>query len=253
MGFLLKLSDKFGRQKMLVYGCIFQVIVIASLLLSKDYRAYYVLLFFSGLSFSKDILLYIYIIELVPQKYQVYMGAYSFTLHSCLVVLIVDFYFFMGGKHWEYAYLPALITMSVSTILSLFIPESPRYLYSKNDWFKLKKNLNYIATVNGRTTFRDTRDSKKLLLTNEESKFDNRFLINENNTTNIDSCKNEENYSILRTLMDRVVLSNFAILLALFSAGSFNFHMLGFYLKYAGGDIYVNTLCSALSDLVGCF
>ena len=107
--------------------------------------------------------------------------------------------------------------------------------------------------MNGRTTFRDTRDNKKLLLTNEESKFDNRFLINENDTTNIDSCKNEENYSILRTLMDRVVLSNFAILLALFSAGSSNFHMLGFYLKYAGGDIYVNTLCSALSDLVGCF
>jgi len=37
----------------------------------------------------------------------------------------------------------------LSVVLALFIPESPRYLYEKKEFGKLRETLSFIAKING--------------------------------------------------------------------------------------------------------
>ena len=52
---------------------------------------------------GKDVLLYIYILEMVPIKYKVYVAAYGSTLFSGISNLVVSVYYYIGGKHWKIA------------------------------------------------------------------------------------------------------------------------------------------------------
>ena len=49
------------------------------LLLINDYRVYYVLLVLGGISFSKDIMIYVYLLETVPEKYRVFVASYKIS------------------------------------------------------------------------------------------------------------------------------------------------------------------------------
>ena len=52
---------------------------------------------------GKDVLLYIYILEIVPKKYKVFVAAYGSTLFSGISNVTVSLYFYLGGKHWKVA------------------------------------------------------------------------------------------------------------------------------------------------------
>ena len=76
MGLLLKFADNYGRKKLMFVGCLYHLLLILAILFSDDYRAYYVILFFGGISFAKETLIYVYTLEMTPKKYQVYVGGY---------------------------------------------------------------------------------------------------------------------------------------------------------------------------------
>ena len=60
MGLLLKFADNYGRKKLMFVGCLYHLLLILAILFSDDYRAYYVILFFGGISFAKETLIYVY-------------------------------------------------------------------------------------------------------------------------------------------------------------------------------------------------
>ena len=131
LGVFLKFSDKYGRKKIVISSCIFQALLVFLFLFSDDYRAYYVIFFFAGISITKETILFIYRTELVPDKYQIYISAISHTCFTLICYTNVPLYFYYGGKNWKYAYCPAAVFITIASIISFFIPESPRYLYSK--------------------------------------------------------------------------------------------------------------------------
>ena len=116
MGLILKFSDSIGRKTLAHYLCVFQILLIAAQLYSDEYRVYYVLLFLGGLCYAKEIVLYIYAVEMVPEKYQVYVAGYTLSLTTVVCHLYVSFYFYFGGKSWKYGIGPCLIM----TVLAFF-------------------------------------------------------------------------------------------------------------------------------------
>ena len=130
-GIYLKQSDRFGRKTILISGAIFQAIMCYSLYFSDNYIAYYVILFFTGISKARDIVMYIYITECMPLGKQVYPGAYCLGIEIIIPVTISSLYFYLGGKNYKIPLLPVLVLSIISIIISFLIPESPRYLYAK--------------------------------------------------------------------------------------------------------------------------
>ena len=106
MGLIMKLADKYGRKRMITVGCLFQLTMVYALMFSNDYRIYYGLLFFGGLSFSKDMLLYMYMQEVTVEKYQVFVGSYKMTMHNTICHIHISLYFYFGGKDWRIGYAP---------------------------------------------------------------------------------------------------------------------------------------------------
>lgn len=69
----------------------------------------------------------------------------------------------------------------------------------------------------------------------------------------IQKIEEQHQFSIWRELKNRATVVNLAISVACFSMASFNFYMISFYMKYVGGNIYVNVMLSTLSENVGNF
>ena len=63
LGVFLKFSDKFGRRNIIISSCIFQTVIVLLFLFANDYRVYYVVFFFAGISVTKETVLFIYRLE----------------------------------------------------------------------------------------------------------------------------------------------------------------------------------------------
>ena len=58
-------------------------------------------------------------------------------------------YFYFGGKNWRDIYFVTIILPIITFAMSFLLPESPRYLYSKNKYNELDDTMKYIARING--------------------------------------------------------------------------------------------------------
>ena len=180
---------------------------------------------------------------MTPKKYQVYVGGYVMLWQVGMSHIVVTLYFYFGGKYWKMAYGPWLVATVISLFICFLVPESPRYLYSKKDWPRLYQNLNTIASFNGVDMFRQAKNFN----TNTHSK---QLLSSEEDETAESDFKTQE-YSVLAALRNRKTFVNLVAVIIWFSVVSFNFYIIGFYLKYIGGNIYINTLVCTLSEFLG--
>ena len=67
---------------------------------------------------------------------------------SLIPSIIPTLYFYFGGKDWKIPMIPSMIFSTISFVLSIFIPESPRYLYAKKNWKGFRKVIKTIAEIN---------------------------------------------------------------------------------------------------------
>lgn len=75
------------------------------------------ILVLGGLSYAKEIVLYIYAVEMVPEKYQVYVGGYVMSLPTVICHIYISLYFYYGGKQWKMAFGPSLIATFIAFFL----------------------------------------------------------------------------------------------------------------------------------------
>ena len=150
-------------------------------------------------------MIYVYALEIVPDKYQVYVVGYIMSLVTVVSHVNESLYFYFGGKSWKIGFAPSLVLTFLSIFLCFLIPESPRYLYSKKDWSGLQQNLNTIATFNGIDTFRHREDYSL-------NKQEKRLLTSEDDTTFANSNRNPQEYSVLAALRDRNTFVNLVVI-----------------------------------------
>ena len=62
-----------------------------------------------------------------------------------------------------------------------------------------------------------------------------------------------EKYSVLKELKNTTTVVNLVAVIICFSVISFNYYLISFYLKYVGGNIFINSLASSVSETAGNF
>ena len=78
----------------------------------------------------------------------------------------------------------------------------------------------------------------------------NSFLFNFKYSENLEE---QKQFSITKELKNKETLFNLIIVVVCFTFVSFDFYMIGFYMKYIGGNLYINVLMSIISDNLGNF
>ena len=207
-----------------------------------------------GLLWSKNTAVYIYLNESVPIKNQVLSTAVLFSIDPFIPLAISSPYFFFGGKNWKIPLIPSLIIPIIAFVSSFFLPESPRYLYAKRDWKGLRKVIKTIARINGVNMDHDYLIDQELKETLKSSKNKQKTQLEQHDTvSSLVNTNQKEEYSVLKALKESKTVINLLVAISLFSFISFNYYLIDFYLKYIGGNIFVNTFISLISECVGNF
>ena len=165
------------------------------------------LLFLGGLSYYKDILLYVYLLEIVPERYRVYVSSYKISLNTVVSHIHLSLYFYYGGKNWKYGFGVSAITIVLSFCMTFCMPESPKYLYSKRDWSKLHQTMISIARINGTNTFKTKKAIQHEDTINDLQDIDDQIIRTEEYANQNEDFKHEE-YSVLNALRERTVFVN---------------------------------------------
>lgn len=92
---------------------------------------------------------FIYGNEIIPRKYTKTVGSLYNTLDAGTMIMTA-LYFNYISKAWVYLATFFFCISMVSLVLSLFLPESPKYLVAKGDFKNAKMIYNEIARVNNR-------------------------------------------------------------------------------------------------------
>ncbi|CAI2361450.1 unnamed protein product [Moneuplotes crassus] len=261
-GILLKQADKYGR-KILIGGSFIMVVCAYCLFFWKNIYAKYAFLFLAGISMATKVALYIYCTEVCPKRYQIYVGSYVLSVSSFLVIIPTSVYLWIGYKNIQTALIVCLFLSVISAILTLYLPESPKFLYEKKRYKELRKTLSQICEINGTKLKSNflikgeqehyeayTKNSSKKLLKGYSSSTQEPLLEGTQSKIQIG---NGPEYSVFQELQNPVTIINLIAVIICFSVVSFNFYMLSFYLKYVGGNIYLNTIGGAISDVIGNF
>lgn len=111
----------------------------------------------------------------------------------------------------------------------LWLPESPALFYERGDFEKAKDVVRRIASVNG---------SKDLP---EKFRYDSEVH-------KVESLQDAP--STIDFLRYTPILINFIVLVILFCSCSFDNYLIGFYMKYVGGNIFVNKMSRAFASMV---
>eukprot|EP00112_Aurelia_sp_Birch-Aquarium-sp1_P008610 Seg1953.3 transcript_id=Seg1953.3/GoldUCD/mRNA.D3Y31 product="Synaptic vesicle 2-related protein" protein_id=Seg1953.3/GoldUCD/D3Y31 len=145
-----RMADKFGRRRSML--CLFSLHILLSLLnaLSSSYTMILITRASIGLVFEAVMLVYTYGMELLPIKKRNYLAVIDgfqglgtlFAIFSAVGMLEI--------VNWRwYVVVTETIPIAICTLLVVFLPESPRYLYSHGYEQEAVKSLEKIAAING--------------------------------------------------------------------------------------------------------
>ena len=126
--------------------------------------------------------------------------------------------------------------------MTFFVPESPKFLHAKGRYEELVAYLNESAKQNGINFKIEESLTLNNISKNKRSDDKNPKTLN---------C--QPDYSAWNNLQDLKILNNFVVTVLIFAFVTYNYYMMGLYMKYATGDIFVNTLLTTISEIIGYF
>lgn len=159
-----RISDIYGRKKLFLAFQVLQVLSILALMNSDHIASALLCLFSIGFAgVGRSPIVYIYMQELLTPEYQKIAG--SLFGVSCAVSLA------FGTAFLQLVSKDALMIFYVSVglsvfavfVTSLFIPESPKYLFATGQYERCREVLGYISRVNGQdaSKFKSVRFSQE--------------------------------------------------------------------------------------------
>ncbi|CAF3252647.1 unnamed protein product [Rotaria socialis] len=155
--FIGSFADKFGRKKtiatvsiILFIICLITQIMIQWIPMSINVKFILLLLnqFASGLTAAAFSLIFILVLELTSSAHTGFAGNFALVLFTIGEGVVTLFAYL--AKDWQL--LKWINTAFIGLVIPYlyFMPESPLYLYSKRDFFRLEALLRRIATTNKR-------------------------------------------------------------------------------------------------------
>lgn len=117
--------------------------------------------FFGATNPGKSTVGYVYLIELVPNKFQNYIGTLM-LFGDGFTTIFICLYFRFVTNQWLYFQIVGISMVGLSTLAILMLPESPKYLESKKLYSQAKTELMKIARYNRKLNY-----STKFVFENE--------------------------------------------------------------------------------------
>jgi hypothetical protein len=96
---------------------------------------------------GKSNIAYVYLLELVPTKWQTYVGT-SLLIADGSTMILLSLYFRFITRDWLGFQIFGLALTTFSFVGSLIAPESPKYLYSYKRFAEAREALGRIARLN---------------------------------------------------------------------------------------------------------
>ena len=134
MGCLIipRLGDLYGRKPIYLWSMIVQGPVILLLCFINSLPIMYILVFIFGWSIIGRMSCgFLLLMEHVPRKMQPAIGGVLMVTEGSCQVLWATYLRFISQDTFYFVYYAATLGI-VSAVLSIWIPESPRYLYGAN-------------------------------------------------------------------------------------------------------------------------
>ena len=115
---------------------------------------------------------YIYGSEIVKES-SLNMAGSIFNLFDAQVVIFASLFLEHVSNDWIHLHSIYIFLVFISFCISLFMPESPKFLVSKKDYIGATIRYNFIARFNGKENFRLDRENIRFI---EEKSTDKRRL-----------------------------------------------------------------------------
>ena len=232
-GILLKMSDYIGRLNVVKIGQVIQILCCYSFYFSNNIYSYYITMLFLGITWGKNMSCYLLLSETWPKSTHVYISAVVVASDNFISLLVIPLYFYLGGKHWKQIFSVTLFLPLIAFVMMFFIPESPRYLYSRKRYTELDETMRYIAKVNKieyNINSKEDIDIYRLSHTQSHLQISSKSFKNEPDY-------HEKEYSIFDDLRRPVVIFNILIILIGYTVVSYSNYLLMIYTKYIGGVV----------------
>ena len=163
--------------------------------------------------------------ELFPKWYVLMVTTIKMAFEILQDVVFPLIYFYYISKNWRYLHYAygLLFTLPVP-FLCMWLPESPHFLYERARIKETHEVLQWIAKVNGK----------------EMGEYDLEFEKQE-----------KDEMSPYDFLIHPVIWSNFMIAIFIFCLCTFDTFLLGYYVKYIGGNIFGSIVVLVVASVCG--
>ena len=278
--FVPRMGDIYGRRWPYLISMGISLLVYLALILSTNINLTTVMFLLLGLTTpAKSNVCYIYLLEFIPKKWQTAVGT-ALLFGDGSTMIFLSLYFRFISKDWLWFQVFALSLTAAAFLVTLFAPESPKYLYSYKRYKEARKALQVVARFN-RVDASQTRkywfDTEHQEMKRQRSKIPiissswndgekretavgdinksssnmmspspSRLGAQDQNSTVVEE---KIDASIKTLIKDRSMLINVVCLLFLWIASTFDYYLINFQLKYIDGDIYTNTIVSSVSEV----
>ncbi len=143
-----RLGDILGRKKPFIYSLAFSIPLYLGLILSRNIYVNITLFLFLGMcQEGKLSVCFVYLLEFMPIKYYNIIGT-LFAIWEGLTLTCLAIYFRYISKEWIYYQIFGLSLNVLCFITLVFVPESPKFLYSAKRYQEAKQSLAFVAKFN---------------------------------------------------------------------------------------------------------
>jgi hypothetical protein len=85
---------------------------------------------------------------MVPKRFQTYSGLSIFIVHA-IAKICYDLFFYKVTKNWLFIGIVSIcFVLTAITSVIMFLPESPRYLFSKGHVTEARKSFKQMELIN---------------------------------------------------------------------------------------------------------
>ena len=156
---LPRLADVYGRKKCYVIAMVADTLLFTALFFTSSVNVAIAIIFTTGFFASFRVGVgFIYLMELVPSKARVAIGSAWGVLEASIMLNATLYFMLSQSKNWLYYGLFGYSTQIFALVVSLFLPESPKWLLEQNRVTSAKESLMTIAKWNRQPHVFDERD-----------------------------------------------------------------------------------------------
>eukprot|EP00347_Sterkiella_histriomuscorum_P021166 403334998 len=258
---LSKYGDTFGRIKLIRLGFTISIVLYAAMIYLMNYKLIvYLLLFLLGfLSCIRLNFSFIYGSEIIKTTHATVICSF-YNFFDGFTMVQASIYFKFISKDWFYLYWYFLSICMIGTLISFFMPESPRYLISIGDFKRARESFEFISKMNGKKPLDPQleRFVEELEYKSKKPQHQHHDHIwgtenqnyNQDDLNDLTTISSKSDFWSLFTIKMYVI--NIIMMNIAWSASSFTYYMVGFYIKYIPGDIFQNVMISSLSESIAC-